>query len=85
MQGALQRPDPAKPGLNIPIRIRFDPPADADAPIIIFARDEDALKRAYLKKSHFDEHGYKVDCEGCNRLVAGILPRRPHLDSCRQK
>ena len=25
------------------------------------------------------------DCEGCKRLVAGILPRRPHLDSCRKK
>ena len=42
-------------------------------------------KTVYLKKCHFEEHGYTEDGEGCRRLMAGVLPRRPHLDACRKR
>ena len=48
------------------------------------ARDEDAPKRSYLKRYHFNEHGYTADCEGCARLSAGMASR-PHAEACRKR
>ena len=82
MQGTPQKPDPNKLGMHIPIRIRLEPPVSMTLPSP--EREEDAPKRAYLKKYHFEEHGYDEACEGCVRLRAD-MPGRPHLEACRRR
>ena len=41
MEGAPLRPDPNKPGLHIPVRIRVEPVVPFDIPVMRLARDED--------------------------------------------
>ena len=49
MQGTPQQPDPSKPGLHIPARIRMDPPVQVDVLELRPQREEDMPKRAYIK------------------------------------
>ena len=81
MQGTPQQPDPSKPGLHIPVRIRMDPPVQVERP----QREEDMPKGAYIKRRHFEKFGYTEDCEGCRRLRSRVMPRRPRLESCRKR
>lgn len=83
MQGAPQQPDPSKPGLRIPVRIRMDPPAEVDMPELRQQREEYTPKWACIKTRRPEESGYTEDCEGCRRLRSGVVPGRPHLECCR--
>ena len=47
-------------------------------------KEEDAPRRTYLKRFHFDGHGYTDDCEGCSRLSAEMTAR-PHTEVCRKR
>ena len=84
MKGTPQRPDPGKPGLHIPVRIRVEPEVPFEMPAMRPARNEDAPRRAYVMKRHYDEHGYTEGCEGCSRLSAKMKPR-PHSNACRER
>ena len=48
------------------------------------SRKEDTPKRTYLKKYHFEEHGYTDGCEGCARSVA-VMEAKPHTEECRRR
>ena len=48
MQGTPQQPDPSKPGLHIPVRIRMDPPVEVDMPNLRPQREEDMPKETYI-------------------------------------
>ena len=85
MKGTPQQPDPSKPGLHIPVRIRIDPPVEADMPELRPQREEDMPKGAYTKKRRLEEFAYTEDCEVCRRLRPGVMPRRPHLECCRKR
>ena len=82
MKGPPQRPDPTKPGLNIPVRIRIEPEVPFDMPVMRPARDEDGPRRACSMKRHYEEHGYTEGCEACARLSAG-MKGSPHSNVCR--
>ena len=84
MRGTQQRPDPTKPRLHIPVRIRVSPEAPFEMPVMRPARDEDGPRRAYIMKRRYEEHGYTEGCEGCARLSAG-MKGRPHSSVCRQR
>ena len=84
MKGTPQRPDPNKPGLHIPVRIRVEPEVPFEMPVMRIARDEDGPRRAYVMKRLYEEHGYTEGCEGCARLSAG-MNARPHSNVCRRK
>ena len=79
-----QRPDPSKPGLHIPVKIRVEPEVPCEMPMMRPARDEDGSRRAYVMKRHYEEHGYTEACEGYARLSAGMKPK-PHSNVCREK
>ena len=68
MKGTPQKPDPTKPGLHIPIRIRLEPEVPFAMPEMRPARDEEAPRRPYLENGHFQEHAYTEGCEACARL-----------------
>ena len=67
MQGTLQQPDPSKPGLHIPVRIRMDPPVEVDMPDLGPQREEDMPRGAYIMKRHFEE----LDTQRTARAVGG--------------
>ena len=82
IKGTPQRPDVDKPGLHIPVRIRVEPEVPFEMPMMRPTRDEEAPRRAYVMKKHYEEHGYTEGCEGCARLSAGMRPS-PQSNACR--
>ena len=84
MKCTPQRPDPGKLGLHIPVRIRVEPEVPFDMPALRPARNEEAPRRAYVMKRHYEEHGYTEGCEGCSRLAAKMKPS-PHSNACRER
>ena len=83
MKGGPQRPDPTKPGLHIPVRIRVEPEVPFEMPAMRPARNEWAPRRAYVMKRHYEEYGYTEGCEGCSRLSGKMKPR-PRNNACRE-
>ena len=84
MKGTPQRPDPTKPGLHIPVRIRMEPEVPFSMPGMKPAREEEAPRRTYVMKRHFEKFGYTQDCEWCARLSTG-MKSRPHTGKCRAR
>ena len=85
MKGTPQRPDPTKPGLNIPVQIRLEPEMPFEIPEMVPVRSEEGPRRAYIMKQFFEEHGYSEGCDGCGCLAAGLKKKRPHSDKCRNR
>ena len=65
MKGTPQRPNPNKPGLSIPVRIRLEPEVPVHMPDSRPARKEEAPRKSYIMKRHYEEHGYTEGCDGC--------------------
>ena len=84
MKGAPQRPSPNKLGLSIPVRIRLEPEVPVHMPDPRPARKEEAPRKSYIMKRHYEEHGYTEGCDGCGRLSAGMEPRALS-DKCRKR
>jgi hypothetical protein len=84
MRGTPQRPDPSKPGLNIPVKIRLEPDVQIDMPVTRPARKEEGPRDVYLSKDDFRTHGFTEGCEGCSRMAAGVAAR-PHTKQCRAR
>ena len=53
MKGTPQRPDPSKPGLNIPVKIRLEPDVSRVMPNTRPARKEEGPRDIYLSKEDF--------------------------------
>ena len=49
-RGTPQRPDPSKPGLHIPVKIRLEPEVAVEMPETRPARKEEGPRAAYLTK-----------------------------------
>ena len=84
MKGTPQQPDPTKPGLHIPVRIRMEPEVPLVMPGMKPARGEVGPRRTYVMKRHFEKLGYTEDCAGCARLSTG-MKSRPHTGKCRAR
>ena len=84
MQSTPQGPDPTEPGLHIPTMIRLEPEVPFSTPDLMATRGEEVPRRPYLKKGHFQEHGYTEGGEGCARLSAGMSKMVPHTRSARR-
>ena len=84
MKGTPQRPDPSKPGLHIPVRIRMEPAVTTQMPGTRPARKEEGPRSAYFSKEDFKNFGFTEGCEGCSRRAAGMAAR-PHSSKCRTR
>ena len=84
MRGTPPRPDPSKPGLHIPVKVRIKPDVPFNMPEMRPARQEEAPRKLYVRKEDFKKMGYTENCDGCARLSAGMEPRR-HTDKCRKR
>ena len=80
MKGTPPRPDPSKPGLHIPVRIRLEPDVAIRMPETRLSRKEEGPRSAYLSKEDFVKLGFTEGCEGCSRKAAG-MPPRPHTSN----
>ena len=86
MQGTPQRPDPSKPGVDVPIRINVDftRPREEERhqePL----RKEIFPRRLKITEKLLHKYGYCEDCEGCRRAAAGNMDARGHSEMCRKR
>jgi len=85
MKGTPQRPDPSKPGLQIPIRVRFDGPKEDEVRKSEPARREDERRRLRITAKDLQKYGYTDKCEGCKFKKLGWKEHRPHSEVCRRR
>ena len=85
MRGTPQQPDPQKGGINIPIRVGFDPPSDEVPGEAIPMRKEELGRRWHIMQKHLNKYGYQDNCEGCKFKRAGLKEQRPHSEECRER
>lgn len=85
LQGTPQQPDPNRPGIAIPIRINFDPPAEEE-PIPVDADEKRRTIRRMRITSHLlHKYGYTEGCDGCRCRRAGLGEHRGHTEACRDR
>ena len=84
MQGTPQQPDPGKPGLAIPIRVNFDPPAVAEPVPVSPESKPRQIRRMKLTGRILEKYGYSENCEGCRYRQAGLGESRNHSE-CRRR
>ena len=77
MKGTPHRPDPTKPGLSIPVKIRLEPDVRIDMPLTRPARKEEGPRAAYLSKEDFRKFGFTEGRDGCSRMTACLPGRTP--------
>ena len=84
MAGSPQQPDPKKPGLHIPIRIRIDPPEEPGEPDDV---EDVALqsRRRRMTKKTMARFGYTEGCQGCEHQRAGLKECKNHSEICRRR
>lgn len=85
LRGSPQQPDPSKPGLAIPIIIKFD---DKIEEKMESASDEDAeivRRRLKITKAVLERYGHTEGCEGCRSQRAGLKEYRNHTEACRSR
>jgi hypothetical protein len=85
MKGSPQAPNPNVAGVQIPIKVRFDPgEPKADAAELVPMRKE-VGRRLRLTDAMFKRFGYTEDCEGCRWKQAGLREHRGHTEACRRR
>ena len=84
MQGTPQQPDPTRPGVGIPIKVRFSEPAHVDEAIPNQpARQEQGPRRMRIMPYMLEKYGFTEGCEGCRHKQAGLQGARDHSETCR--
>ena len=76
MKGIPQRPNPLKPGLNIPLRVQIpEVPPDAVPPEPAVQREFQPRRLAITKKE-LDKYGYTPGCIGCEAKRRGGIAKK---------
>ena len=84
MKGTPSQPDPGKPGLNIPVRVRSDP--IVGEPQGEQMEDTEAkTRRERITHKTLDKYGYTEGCDGCVYKGAGLKEPRNHSEACRKR
>ena len=83
LRGSPQQPDPARPGMRIPIEVEFDPEEE-------FQEDrvepcaEDAARQLQIRRWMLEKFGETPGCRGCEHLLSH-KDKRPHTQECRRR
>ena len=84
MQGTPQQPDPKRPGVGIPIKVRFSEPAHVDEAIPNQpARQEQGPRRMRIMPYMLEKYGFTEGWERCRLKQAGLQGARDHSETCR--
>ena len=84
IKGTPSQPDPNKPGLHIPLRVRFDP-------IVVGVEAEEvvdreaASRRERITHKTLEKYGYTEGCDGCTHKRAGLGETKNHSEACRAR
>ena len=65
MRGTPQRPDPNRPGMDIPVRLNFDEPADGIPIPMELPRKGAQVRRMQITEELLAKYGDSEDCIGC--------------------
>ena len=84
IRGTPSQPDPNKPGLYIPVRVRFDPVL-ADIPVEQVQETEVRTRRERITKRTLNKYGYTAGCDGCLYKDAGLNESKHHTEACRKR
>ena len=84
MKGTPSQPDPNKPGLTIPVRVRFDPIA-ADIPVEELGDHEVVSRRERITPKTLETYRYTKGCDGCLYKRAGLGESKNHSEACRRR
>ena len=72
VNGTPSNPRPGKEGARIPIRIETKEETRQEAGGEGQGDGKNAPRRAYLRRSDYEEHGYTPGCEGCVKMANGV-------------
>ena len=86
LQGTPQQPDPHRPGIAIPVRVSFDPPAQGSGgPVLEEPEGERQIRRMRITAALLEKYGFSPNCEGCRFRQAGLGETRGHTEQCRSR
>ena len=85
LQGSPQQPDPNKPGLAIPTKVTFDPPAEEEPILVDMDEKQTQVRRMKITAHILRKYGFTEGCEGCRFRRAGLGEHRGHTEECRQR
>ena len=86
MKGIPQQPDPAKPGVVIPVRVGFDPPAAVEPEQPTENADQGhEVRRMRITPKLLEQYGFTEGCAGCQFKRAGLSESRGHTEACRAR
>ena len=86
MKGTPAQPNPNKMGLNVPIRVTFDPtPPEFVEPQVQQRRVGGMPRQMPIHHWMLKKYGYTEDCKGCEQRRSGLGTRLPHNQPCRRR
>ena len=85
MQGTPQRPDPGKPGLQVPILVNFDPPTIENPEATDLSKEHGRLRRMKITDEMLRKYGYEENCPRCRNRKAGLVSNMNHSEQCRKR
>ena len=86
MKGSPAQPNPNKSGLNVPIRITFDPmPPEYIEPQVQPSRVDGVPRQMPIHNWMLKKYGYTDECKGCEQRRTGLGTRLPHNQLCRSR
>ena len=84
LQGTPQQPDPNRPGIVIPVHVRFDAPEEGEVEVRDDRKTE--VRRMKITAEMLRKHGYTEGCEGCKFKETGVkVGARTHSERCRKR
>ena len=85
MNRTPQQPNPNVPGLEIPIKVRFDESAEIEAEVAVPAKPEPDIRRMRINPGMLKKYGYMEGCPACDLRKAGLKEARSHSEKCRKR
>ena len=85
VKGTPQQPNPNVPGLEIPIRIRFDVRPEVGVEEAVPAKAGPDIRRMRITPEMLIKYGYMEGCPACDLRRAGLNEPRSHSERCRQR
>ena len=85
MRGTPQQPNPAKPGMKVPIKVTFDEGNKVEEESSMPMRAGTDVRRVRITPAVLAKYGYTEGCEGCRYKRAKMAGQRPHSEECRKR
>ena len=85
MAGTPARPDPAKPGREVPIQINIDGGSQDAEPQVVRDGEGPTPRRRMITETELKKYGCTDGCPTCEAKKRGEITRRGHGEACRRR